>query len=487
MDQRITLEGTADGQVLMPSATLGPDGRPRFVMKLAPAFIHHDAGIGYLVQHELFSGGYERITRDVLDAHLQEDDVFIDAGAHWGLLSLSAATALPGRVAALAIEPHPLNVQQLVHSIAWNSLTDAIEIVAAAAGAAAGTARLSFHSTMGHTLREGPAGAAGMRLRVPVVTVDQVLADRPDLDGRRVVMKIDVEGLEPEVLAGARRTIEAGRVALIVWERGEDYRLPERQAEADRATEWLSSLGFRHYALPYPEWGGPLIPLVPDTFMGNVMSFAPGVEKRPLYPQAFAGRPAYNEHFRLERSPERLAEVTRMLIAAQSSDGARWADPAQLLPGAEERAAAAAAFVAAGSRVLDLGAGAMALERALPAGCSYAPADLIARAAECAVVDLNQGQFPAGRHDVAVLLETLEHLHDPAAVLRRCRGAAERLILSYVVAGDGDRAARRRRGFVNDLTAADLEALLGQAGFRVLRRAASGDAVLLGCEAAPDG
>ncbi len=490
MNRQITLQKTQDGQAVLPSATLTPEGRPRFVMKLVPELINTDAGVSYLVNHELFFEGFERITRDIIDSHLLPDDVFVDIGAHWGVMALSAATRWPGKVQVVAVEPHPLNVQQLMHAVGINQLGEIIEVVAAAAGDRATTARLAFNSTMGHSLLESPGrSAAGMHLRVPVVPVDQLMAERPDLAGRRIVMKIDVEGFEAQVLEGARATLESGRIALLVWERGNDYRVPERRAEVERTIAWLSSLGYRHYAQPYIEWGGPLIPLVPDVFLGNIFSFAPGIEKHSLYPQTFATRPPYNGNFRLSRTPDRLADVTDMIIAAKSSDGVRWADPDQIITGARERASAAAAVIQAGTSVLDLGAGAQALRTALPPGCSYMSADLIARSEACQIVDLNQGQFPGGHYDVAALLEVLEYLHDPLAVLRQCRSAADKLVLIYTpFAGpDAQRIARRQRGFVNDFSGGQLESLLRQAGWSIKQRHAMGDALLLTCEAAATG
>lgn len=484
MNRQITLQRTPDGQVVLPAATLTPQGRPRFLMKLVPELINNDVGVSYMVRHELFHEGFERVTRDIIDAHLLPDDLFVDIGAHWGIMSLSAATRYPGRVEVLAVEPHPLNVNQLMQSVAINGLGQTIEIVAAAAGDRATTARLAFNSTMGHSLLESPIrSAAALHLRVPVMTVDQLIAERPDLAGRRIVMKIDVEGFEAQVLAGARQTLESGRVALLVWERGNDYREPERREEVEQAIAWLSALGFRHYAQPYIEWGGPLIPLVPDTFLGNIYSFGTGIDKRSLYPQTFASRPPFNTAFRVTRTPERLAEVTDMVIAHRSSDGIRWADPDLVIAGARERAVAAAQVIQAGCSVLDLGAGAQALRSALPPGCSYMSADLMARSDACQIVDLNQGQFPGGRYDVVALLEVLEYLHDPAMVLRHSRQAASKLVLIYTpFAGpDAQRIARRQKGFVNDLSAGELEALLREAGWHVEERRAVGEATLLVC------
>jgi hypothetical protein len=141
--------------------------------------------------------------------------------------------------------------------------------------------------------------------------------------------------------------------------------------------------------------------------------------------------------------------------------------------------------IAAGASVLDLGAGAQALRTALPPGCSYMPADLIGRSDACQIVDLNQGQFPGGRYDVVALLEVLEYLHDPLPVLRQCRVAAPRLVLIYTPFSgpDAQTIARRQHGFVNDLSAGELEALLHQAGWRIAERRALGEALLLTCEA----
>lgn len=485
MNQRLHYKADKDGQTTLAAATRTPDGKPRFVMPLLASMIEADAGVSYLVRHEVFHDGFERVSRDIIDAHLAPGDVFVDIGAHWGCLTLSAITAHPGRVRAIAVEPHPLNVQQLMRAVAANRAGELVEIVPAAAGDKPGLARLAFNSTMGHSLLESETRRTGVTpLRVPLVTIDQLLAERPDLDGARLVIKIDVEGFEPEVLEGARRTLEAGRVALLVWERGHDYRIAERRAAADRSVEWLSRLGFRHYALPHAEWGGPLIPLAGDTFLGNVFSFAAGVEKRDVYPQDFARRPAFNTSFRLDRTPAAMAAATELYLAACSSDGPRWSDAQWLPPGAELRAQAAAGLIVPGSHVLDLGSGAMALRLLLPPNCRYTPADLVARGPDTVLVDLNQGQFPPGGFDVAVLLNVLEFLHQPQQVLARCRQAAASLILSYDVAGNGDPHKRREKGYFNDLAEAQLDTMLRQSGWRTDLRGRSGDMLMLRCLAA---
>jgi FkbM family methyltransferase len=482
VNQKLNYKADANGNVVLASATKRADGQPRFVMPLLANMIESDAGISYMVRHEVFHEGFERISRDIIDAHIEPDDVFIDIGAHWGCIMLSAISRHPGRIKAIAVEPHPLNVQQLMRGVAANRLGELVEIVPAAAGAAPGLARLAFNSTMGHSLLENDQRrTTGTPLRVPVVSIDQLLAERRDLAGAKLVIKIDVEGFEPEVLEGARKTLESGRVKLLVWERGHDYRVPERRTAVNRAVAALNRMGFRHYALPYAEWGGPLLPLTEDVFLGNVFSFGKGVTKRDIYPQGFAKRPPFNPGFRLDRSPAALAKASELYAAAKGSDGPRWCDAQALPEGAQERAQAAASAITAGAHVLDLGCGAQILRTLLPVTCRYTPADLVARGEDTVLLDLNQSQFVEGKFDVVAMLNVLEFLHQPDQVLAKCRQAAQTLMLSYDLAGHGKKQARLERGYFNDFSEAELERLLKKAGWRADMKGRSGDGLMLRC------
>jgi hypothetical protein len=147
-------------------------------------------------------------------------------------------------------------------------------------------------------------------------------------------------------------------------------------------------------------------------------------------------------------------------MAARSTDGARWADPANLEAGAEERARRAAAHIADGSHILDLGAGLMTLREAAPAGIRYSPADLVLRDPAGIALDLNSGDFPGGSYDGVVMLELLEYVHDPHGVLSRARSAAQRLLVSYRIHDGSDTGERRADGLFNDFTREQFLALL---------------------------
>lgn len=483
----IELKVSRSGDALLPSATRQPGGAPRFVMPIDRTLIDSDAGVSYMVRHELYHDGFERLSRDLIDAHLQPGDLFLDIGAHWGVMSISAVSKYPGQIHALAFEPHPLNLLYLMKAVRANKMEKSIEVFSSAVASTLGMVPLIFNSTMGHSLLANYGRAANqLTLQVMSVSIDQVLKSRADLAGRRVVMKIDVEGVEPEVIAGCRALLESGRVALIVWEKGNNARLPERAQAYARMEAELEKLGFRNLAFAYPEWGGPLLPLLPDQTVTNVYSFGPGITPLPIYKQDFARRPPLSERHFIARTAASNAQITEIAMRLKSTDGARWVNPKTLVEGAEARAKAAAKLIGPAKTILDIGAGVLALARELPAGTAYAHADLVARRADTQVVDLNQGQFPSGSYDCAVLLAVLEHSHDVEGLLGRCRQAAARLVLSYdpikLPIDDLQRLERRQRGYVNDLSAADLEAMLARAGWKIAARDKLERVVLLACE-----
>jgi len=94
---------------LLPSVFRDPKGDARFNLPIPKAFLK-DPAIKHLIEREARYGGFEYPTRAFFDAHLEPGDVFIDVGAHWGMLSLSAATRHPGEISVLAIEADPANV-----------------------------------------------------------------------------------------------------------------------------------------------------------------------------------------------------------------------------------------------------------------------------------------------------------------------------------------------------------------------------------------
>jgi len=175
--------------------------------------------------------------------------------------------------------------------------------------------------------------------------------------------------------------------------------------------------------------------------------------------------------FRAPPKPtEQRARATEELIREKGTDTERWARLESLATQWDARAAMAAEWIAAGSSVLDVGAGAMALEKALSPGCAYQPADVVERRPGCFVVDLNRGEFPPGRYDWITFLGVLEYVHDVDRALARAAEAAPRMIATYCTfVPGGDIATRRGMGWVNELTAAQFGEALARTGWRIER------------------
>ena len=264
------------GTIVVHSVFPHADGAPRFKVGVPHVYIG-DPGIRFLVSRERGGIGYEYATRCFIDAHLKPDDLFLDVGAHWGLMALHAATRWPGQVKVIAFEAAPRNLTPLRQWTDSNGLADAIEVVGAAVADKPGRGEMLPESTMGHSLVRADNG------RVPVVTIDDVLAARPHLAGRPVVVKIDVEGGEPDVIAGMEKLLASGRVRAVVWERGPSYVEPAQDVRGKALRQKFAALGFTAWRFVKENDGGPLEPYAEDGRTGNIFELAPGVVPKDAY------------------------------------------------------------------------------------------------------------------------------------------------------------------------------------------------------------
>lgn len=178
---------------------------------------------------------------------LRPVDLFVDVGANMGSYTVLARAACGA--STVSYEPVPETFARLRDNLELNASSDGrSRLVNAAVGAAPGFLRMSVgQDTMNHVAHPGePTGP-----EIPVVTLDRDLAAAP------LLLKVDVEGFESEVFAGARRWLaDPGLRALIVELNG----LGQRYGHDDAAlhAEFLAA-GFRPYA--YEPFGRRLTPL----------------------------------------------------------------------------------------------------------------------------------------------------------------------------------------------------------------------------------
>ncbi|MDQ6884631.1 MAG: FkbM family methyltransferase [Candidatus Dormibacteraeota bacterium] len=152
---------------------------------------------------------------------LRPGDVVFDIGANVGIFTLTAAHAVGPSGQVHAFEPVPANFERLSDSVSRNALGQ-IVLNQVAAGAASGETQSGLEPGMELTSGKAMSGffTVGSTLRqvtVPVVSLDDDAAQH--LEGRSIrLVKIDVEGYEPEVLRGMRDLLSAGRIDVVMIE-----------------------------------------------------------------------------------------------------------------------------------------------------------------------------------------------------------------------------------------------------------------------------
>lgn len=136
---------------------------------------------------------------------LRPHDRMVDVGANVGVYAALAAGAVGAQV--LALEPAAETLPDLRAMVALNGIADRVGIRAVAAGAAPGVLR--FTTGRGTTNHAATDGA----VEVPVETLDRLAAGAPPL-----FIKVDVEGDEPAVLAGAAGLLAGADLRAVVLE-----------------------------------------------------------------------------------------------------------------------------------------------------------------------------------------------------------------------------------------------------------------------------
>jgi len=165
-----------------------------------------------------------------------------------------------------------------------------------------------------------------------------------------------------------------------------------------------------------------------------------------------------------------MAGINRDLALARKTDTERWSDPSSFEAAWDARAKLAAQFIPAGSRVLDLGCGKMALRHLLPLACHYRGCDLVARDAETVVCDFNAGQFPtaaAEDADIITMLGVLEYITDVDGFFANLRSSGCDVVMSYCATDLTGAVDRASLGWLTHFSFHDLAVLVDRHGFRI--------------------
>jgi FkbM family methyltransferase len=153
---------------------------------------------------------------------LRPGDLFVDVGANVGSYTILAAGAVGAR--CISFEPDQETMRSLQRNVTANSLDDRVELRQSVVGRNEGVARFTSGSdTLNHVADGSDADATPIQM----TSLDTALEGRsPHL------LKVDVEGYELEVIAGASSTLQSrDTIAAILETNGSGARYGKSDAE----------------------------------------------------------------------------------------------------------------------------------------------------------------------------------------------------------------------------------------------------------------
>lgn len=161
-----------------------------------------------------------------------------DIGAHIGLTTLVMARAAAPDGFVIACEPASATCHVLMANVTRNRVTN-VQVLNVACGRTGGQATLSVQPQSERSSISSPGEHSGRREVVRMERLEDLL---PTGVGSFDLIKIDVEGHELDVLAGAGRAVDPARTSLLVeWNPG-----AQEAAGLDpiRLPQYLTDLGY---------------------------------------------------------------------------------------------------------------------------------------------------------------------------------------------------------------------------------------------------
>lgn len=210
-------------------------------------FLNFEAWIssGWIAHSLIPSGRYERPVFSALKRYLKQGQSFADVGANVGLMSMFAHRITGGPILALEPEDRMRFILSKNFELAG---IPADSILAVAAGGSTISGEIVLSSPPGMTSMVRTFSPTHPRQIISIEPLDKILPWIPD------AMKIDTEGYEMEVLAGAEETLAQmlpGSFLIV-----EPH--PNQGTPADLIAKELERLGFEASEL---NEAGDLIPL----------------------------------------------------------------------------------------------------------------------------------------------------------------------------------------------------------------------------------
>jgi FkbM family methyltransferase len=195
-----------------------------------------------MIQLQMFLGLYEPIQTAWFKECLRPGDVFIDVGASFGYYTTLGASLVGPTGKVFAFEPSPI-ASQVVEKMIEDSMLQNVMLTKAAVGKENGNVSLFLPTTRHlHSPSILYSDPRFVPVQIPVIALDHFmpLENVPKVK----LVKIDVEGYEPDVLAGMDRLIKEKRIENIICEFNSGW-LKRNSMTPARLYERFINLGYQ--------------------------------------------------------------------------------------------------------------------------------------------------------------------------------------------------------------------------------------------------
>lgn len=213
------------------------------------------------IQRSIYLGVFEPWESAAVRRHLKPGMTFVDVGANVGYYTLMASALVGDAGCVLAFEPSPYAFARLAEAVGRNGLSNVLPLQVGL-DKSEGVRRLFMPDEPGNHTPSMVERGEGRPVEVPVRRLDDCLAERRV--ERVDLLKLDVEGFEPNVVEGATAYVRAGRVGALLCEFN-SYWLERNGTSAEEFYGRLTGLGFRPAGRP-PRFAGTTIENVLFTY-----------------------------------------------------------------------------------------------------------------------------------------------------------------------------------------------------------------------------
>ena len=182
-----------------------------------------------------------------IEAHIVPDSVALDLGAHMGTHALLMGRLVGAAGRVYAFEPQRKLFRELRHNIRLNGLEGTVTALRYALGARNDVVEMNPSEAQ----NEGGVGVGHGGDRVELRTLDSFGIENVSL------LKIDVEGFEDAVLAGAAQTIHASKPVILIEILGGVNHLTASAEERERIDATISTIEQFGYQIELMQAIGP--------------------------------------------------------------------------------------------------------------------------------------------------------------------------------------------------------------------------------------